>query len=674
MPRTILIADNNAFYRQVLGDFFRSEGYEVAIAADGMEALEKVSAGGVDFVLLDLIMPRIDGARLCRYIKSQPGLSSIPVVILSGILADEIDGIESINADAYVAKMPMDQLQSMLRKVFAALDGRPAEPVLEGFEKMYRREVVLELLEERRGHDVILNAIAEGIVEMNVDRRVLKTNRVFDRMVGLSGTELLSRPIDALFPQARPAIDALFQSLDEMNCGPSSTILAHEGRSLRLRLHRLAAGLAEPTSHAAIRKAAEENPKVRLLDLETLPGFVMLIEDVTEQMRAQEERDRFREKMARSERMSAFGIFVGGAAHELNNPLTAVLGYSQLLAGRQLPEDLKEPLRKIEAGATRCKAIVENLLVFSRRGKPEKRPEHINRLVRAAILESSADASVAGVDIETQLGEPLPLVEVNAEEIVQALVAVLDNAIRAAGALTGKRAVRVRTSTEDGFIKVDVCDTGPGIPREILPKIFDPFFGTRGVGQGKGLGLSVAYGIVRSHAGSLSARNLPDGGASLTIRMPCGALVEPETAGDPAPDGEQRPRAGSAPRRRNARILIVDDEPVVLDLLTDLLAPLYEVETASNGRDGLSRLSRESYDLIILDIKMPDMTGRQMYEALLAMRPSAAERVVFTTGDIVHEETHRFLERVGNPCLAKPFSLEALTDLVERCLSASGVL
>src|SRR6266850_320929 len=150
MSRTILVVDNNAFYRQGLSDFFKSEGYEVAVAGDGVEALERITAGGVDFIILDLIMPRIDGGRLCRFLKSHPTYAHIPVIILSGILADEIEGFDSIKADAYVAKMPMDQLQVMLRTVLQKLETRQAAPLLEGFEKMYRREVVLELLEERR--------------------------------------------------------------------------------------------------------------------------------------------------------------------------------------------------------------------------------------------------------------------------------------------------------------------------------------------------------------------------------------------------------------------------------------------------------------------------------------------------------------------------------------------
>jgi len=669
LPRTILVVDNNAFYRQVLGDFFRAEGFEVAVAGDGVEALERIMAGGVDLVLLDLIMPRIDGARLCRFMKSQPEFSSIPVIILSGILADEIDGIESINADAYVAKMPMDQLQVMLRRVLAQIDARkdastPA-PVLEGFEKMFRREVVLELLEERRSHDAILDAITEGIVELSEDRRILKANAVFERMVSQSASDLIACRVGDLFPDARPAIDALFESVKERSGQAASGIVTRRGRSIRMRLHSFHGGpLKGTTFDPTLARAAAENPKVRLLQSEKLPGFILLIEDVTEQLRAQEDRDRFRERMARSERMSAFGIFVGGAAHELNNPLTAVLGYSQLIETRELPEDVRAHLRKIEAGASRCKAIVESLLVFSRRGRPATKPGNLNGVVAEVVRECGQTAKDSGVTVRSDpAAGPMPA-EMNAEEIAQALEAILDNAIRAASAGAELHEVRVRTLQEDGFLAVEIEDSGPGIPPETVGRIFDPFFGTREVGQGRGLGLSVAYGIVRVHGGSLSARNLPGGGACLTVRIPSTAPADASSA----IDTERVPVAGGL---RPARILIVDDEPVVLDLLSDFLGATYHVETARNGRDGLSKASKAEYDLILLDIKMPDMTGNQMYEALTTVRPLMAERVVFTTGDIVQEETRRFLDRVGNPYLSKPFSLDALTEMVDRILAAS---
>lgn len=666
MPRTILIADNNAFYRQVLQDFFRAEGYETALVSDGVEALEKITEGGIDVVLLDLIMPRIDGARLARFMKAHPTLRSIPIVILSGILADEIEGFESIGADAYVAKMPLENLKSVLRRVFADLSAGRSQPVIEGFDNMYRREVVLELLEERRAREIIQNALTEGLVELSDDRRVLKTNRAFELMLGRTGSELLSVRIEDLFDESREAISALFEGLERSGGDLAGGVVPRQGRAFRLRVHPLAdRDAARSVMHPKLLKIAEQNPKVRILQPGKLPAFILLIEDVTDQIRTQQERDLFREKMARSEKMSALGLFVAGTAHELNNPLTAVLGYAQLLAGKNFPPDVKAGLGKIEAGAVRCRAIVENLLVFAHRGQTERRRHEVRALVDQAVEECTSKEQAACVEVLVESAGAVPPVEAGAAEMIQAIAAVVDNAIHAAAEAAGPAQVRVRVVHDSGYGVIEVTDSGPGIPAGIRDRIFDPFFTTLDVGQGKGLGLSVAYGIVRAHSGSITAGDAPGGGAAVTIRIPCARVAESRDARSDA----QVPAARTADR--GARILVVDDEPVVLDLISDALGSSHRIETAANGREGLIKAGKESFDLILLDMKMPDMTGRQMYEALAALRPDMADRVVFTTGDTVQENTRRFLDSLSNPCLSKPFSLDALGEIVDRMLAAS---
>lgn len=664
MPKSILIADNNAFYRQVLGDFFRDEGYDVSIAADGVEALERITAGGVDVLLLDLIMPRIDGARLCSFLKSHPEYSSIPIVILSGILADEIDGIERIRADAYVAKMPMDRLQPTLRRVFDSLEGGGTdEPVVVGFDKMHRREVVVEFLEERRVRDTIQNELAEGIVELNDDGRILRTNRAFEELVGRTAEQLLSQPIADLLGESRDALAVLFRDAQKSRNGPSTALIGYGGRTLRLRLHALhVKGAVARKIRNVLDRAAEENHKVRLATPEMFPGSVLLVQDITEEVTAQRERDRFRESMARSANMSALGHFVSGAAHELNNPLTGVLGYAQLLAEWELPADVTAALAKIEAGASRCKAIVDNLLIFSRRSESQREPESMNELALSAVEECRARPSAEGLEIRTDFAEALPRVHVNGPEILQALTALIENAALAAREGTAPPRVVVSTSGEEGGVLVEVMDSGRGIPPAILPKIFDPFFTTREVGRGRGLGLSVASGIAQAHGGRITARNLPREGACVAFTIPSVTAAARMAGGSAARAEESGERA---------RILVVDDEPVVLELLSDLLGEAHAVETAANGREGLAKAEEVAYDVIFLDIRMPDMTGRQVYEALLATRPALADRVVFTTGDTVQEETRNFIDVVGQPCLAKPFSIDTITEIVERMLAAS---
>ncbi len=660
-PRKLLIADNNTFYQQVLGDFFREEGYEVVVASDGVEALERIAAGGVDVIILDLIMPRIDGARLCSFLKSHPVYSSIPVVILSGILADEIEGIETIRADAYLAKMPMELLQTTLRRVLSELEAKPAAPVLAGFEGMFRREVVVEFLEEKRVRETILDSLAEGIADLSEVGLILRTNRAFEEMAGRSAEDLLSRPLAQVFPESEKPLAALFRDARGGGPGPFAAVLRSGERAFRFRLHGLKETPEAETKIRALKtRAAHENEKVRLRLAQQLPGYVLLVQDITEEVRAQEEREKFRERIARTERMSAFGMFVAGAAHELNNPLTGVLGYAQLLTDRVKDPDVRASLSKIESGANRCKAVVDNLMVFSRRGERERRAEPVEAILDEVVQECEPRAQSCGVLLRREIVGPLPRVSVRRSEVVQALVAIVENGILAAATGQRPKDVRICAMADCGSVNFEVTDSGPGIPESVLPRVFDPFFTTRDVGDGRGLGLSVAFGVARSHGGTISADNRPGGGARISFRVPSAAAGEETLA-----------PARRLARRSGGRILIVDDEPVVVELLADYLGDDFEVETASNGREGLERSQQKSFDLIFLDIRMPDMSGREMFETLRAVRPVLADRVVFTTGDVVQEDTRKFLDSVSQPCLPKPFSLEAVSEMIDRILGAS---
>lgn len=664
MARKLLIADNNTFYQRVLGDFFREEGYEVVVASDGVEALECVAGGGIDVVLLDLIMPRIDGARLCSFLKSHPDYRSIPVVILSGILADEIDGMETIKADAYVAKMPMEKLQETLRRVFRDLELRPAGPLVMGFEGLYRREVVVEFLEEKRVRETILDSLAEGIVDLSDDGRILRSNKAFEELLGMRSEELLSRPLAEVFPGYSHSLSVLFRDAARGSGRPSSALIRMEERTFRFRLHQLAHSPDVVEKLKGLKsKAAEENEKVRLRLQGQLPGYVLLVQEITEEVKAQEERNKFRERMARSERMSAFGMFVAGAAHELNNPLTGVLGYAQLLAEKVQEPELKSALSKIETGAIRCKAIVDKLMVFSRRGEGGRREESTIAVLEEVLRECRPRAEARGIQIHTDIAEPLPHLRIMRTDVVQALAAILDNAIRAAAEGRSPGAVWLSASADCGSVNFEVSDSGKGIPPNLQGRVFDPFFTTRQVGQGKGLGLSVAFGVARAHGGTVFATNSPGGGARVSLRIPCdGSLT-----------AEERTDEAESPRAEGGRILIVDDEPVVQEVLSDFLGGDFTVEKASNGREGLAKAEADSYDLIFLDIRMPDMSGQEMFEALRATRPHLADRVVFTTGDVVQEETRQFLDSVSQPCLPKPFSLDAVTEMVNRIIGASRV-
>jgi CheY-like chemotaxis protein len=246
------------------------------------------------------------------------------------------------------------------------------------------------------------------------------------------------------------------------------------------------------------------------------------------------------------------------------------------------------------------------------------------------------------------------------------LLNLISNAQYAMTRHRGSGRLAVRTRSADGCVQVRVEDDGPGIAREHLARIFDPFFTTKPVGEGTGLGLSISYGIVRDHGGRIWAESDPARGTSLVVEIP----VRHDTgarageAGGPSGDLEAIGRP--------LRLLVVDDEPVILDLLVDALAGgRHAVDTAAGGAEAIRKLEKGRYDLLLLDLKMPGLDGRQVFEAIEARWPELRRRVVFASGDTVHLETRAFVARTGRPCVDKPFRLETLTAILAEVAAAA---
>jgi CheY-like chemotaxis protein len=231
----------------------------------------------------------------------------------------------------------------------------------------------------------------------------------------------------------------------------------------------------------------------------------------------------------------------------------------------------------------------------------------------------------------------------------------------------GRGRLMLRSGVENDSIFVTCTDSGPGIAGEHLGRIFDPFFTTKEVGKGTGLGLSLSYGVMREHGGTISVRNLPEGGTEFRLELPV-RMAETGVQGT-----VRRIPSRLAPAGK--RILVVDDEQTVLDLLADLLSSRgHVVETAGNGKEALDLLTDrpDEFDLVITDMKMPVMDGRTLHLQLKARDAAMAARMIFATGDTVSEEARAFLDSTGNPVVSKPFRLEEVDDVIEQLFGPAG--
>jgi signal transduction histidine kinase/ActR/RegA family two-component response regulator len=389
-------------------------------------------------------------------------------------------------------------------------------------------------------------------------------------------------------------------------------------------------------------------------------GWLELYYDVTGERQIQS-------KLLQTEKMAAVGQLVSGIAHELNNPLTAIMGYGQLLLGQGLPPEQYSEASKVFQQAERARRIVKNLLYFARENEPERTRVDLNEIVERTLALRSYELRVENILVECELAADLPETMADPYQLQQVVLNLLMNAEQALLQERGQGKVKIKTRMADGHrIALEISDDGPGIPREIASRIFDPFFTTKPPGVGTGLGLSIVYGIVKQHGGEVTFENQSGGGTRFAVELP---VLE-------IPAGEREPAApefaSDSQPVRCGRILVVEDEPSVAQLIVDVLREEgHQVEAVLESQEGLARLSRAQYDLVVCDLRMPRLDGPAFYEALIRAGSPAQNHILFVTGDTLAPRTMQFLERSKLPYLAKPFLVEELKLAVNRRLERS---
>ena len=380
----------------------------------------------------------------------------------------------------------------------------------------------------------------------------------------------------------------------------------------------------------------------------------------TQQLEAQ------RAALFQAEKVAAMGQLLAGVAHELNNPLSAIVGYTQLMLMRIDSGPMAEQLDRVAQSAERCTRIVKNFLSLARRHLPQRQRVRLNALVEEAVELLAYPFRIDNVEVTCRLGKDLPQMWADPHQLQQVLVNLLTNAHHAMRAAAQPRRIVLTTRYETATDRVvlTVADSGPGVPTDLQARIFEPFFTTKSPGQGTGLGLSLCRGIVEGHGGALRLETTPGGGATFVAELPIG--VAP-TALEEAPVVE--------PMRPTVRktILVVDDEPDVATLLAEALAlDGHQVDTVHNGSDALERLRGRGYHLIFSDMKMPGMSGAEFYRTVAQNLPGVERRMIFVTGDSMNVTTRRFLEETGAASLGKPFGIDEIRRLVHAHPASIG--
>ena len=476
------------------------------------------------------------------------------------------------------------------------------------------------MVEQLRLFHQAIRAIGEAVVILDLEGRVIFVNEAFKRMYRWSEAEAVG---------ATPASEgSRFDPPEIMKQIFTETLTGGWQGELRSR-----------------RKTGEEFPvfltTAPVLDDQRKPvALVGVSRDLTQLKLLQAQ-------LLQAEKLAATGQLAAGVAHEINNPLSVILGFSSLALQKHPPQALADDLDTIRTETLRAAKIVRDLLTFARPAPHERLPADLNEILRHTLALQAYHLATDQIEMIWQLTEPLPKILADRGQLQQVIMNLVLNAHQAMKTAHGRGTLRIETGNQGHEVWAKIIDDGHGIAPGFLPRIFDPFLTTKPVGQGTGLGLSVSYGIVQAHGGQLLAESTPGQGATFTILLP----VAPSGADAIAPASSVHPVSGRA-----LSVLVVDDEPSVARLLALMVEQLgHRAEVVHSGREALARLEQGSYDLVTLDLRMPQMSGQEVWRRLRTF--PRCPRVIFVTGDFASDEARTFLATAGQPYLEKPFQL-----------------
>ncbi len=537
----------------------------------------------------------------------------------------------------------------------------------------------------------------DALLVTALDGTVLDTNEAMIRLYRVNRGEVLGRYFGQLI------------SADEREMARRRQIVWAQGRGTFLDRGRRPDGSEFPVE-----------VEIRVVELGGQRRFLSLVRDLSDQERLQRE-------LLQAQKMEALGQLVSGVAHELNNPLAAIIAFSQLLRGDdRLPEDMKHDAGLLVQEADRTRRIVQNLLDFARQRPPERRPTSIATLVQSVLELQSYALGTNRIQVGVDIPDALPEVDLDRAQLQQVLLNLTINAIQAirsrergqpahiwiTASLVRARALSStiksdRPAEDQRRVRLAIRDDGPGVPEGARARLFDPFFTTKQPGEGTGLGLSVSFGIVAAHGGHLWYEPGPaEVGSSFIIELPVRAKMTddrrvaealgvtvpmpasvddrqepiaappaPVESAAPAPVESQPPVRVGHPNHTPSRprVLALDDEPSIRAFLRKALAAAgMDCAPFQDGAQALDGLRESTYDVMLIDHRMAGMSGTEFYEAAVSFRPELANRAVFMSGDVLNPDLRGFATQRGIRLLAKPFDIDAVIRVVHEVLTAAS--
>jgi len=636
-PSTILIVDDTPTNLHVLFDFLRDSGFRVLVAQSGQSALQKAEYAKPDLILLDILMPGMDGFETCQVLQSQPTTKDTPIIFMTA-LSETVDKVKGLRLGAvdYITK-PFQQ-EEVLARIQLHLNLRNLTRQVQEQNTQLERQIQerMQAEERLRQREAQLRLITDALPIMlsYIDREH------YYRFVNRGYEDWFQRPRNEIQNQhIRDLVgDALYQDLlPRLNQALSGESVTFENTLPR-----------DGVSHDL------EITYVPHFDKGEVRGMYVLIQDITE-------RKQLERQLLRSQRLESLGNLASGIAHDLNNVLTPILLSVQLLEMKYVDEQSQRWLELLERNTKRGADLIRQVMAFVRGMEGNHtliQPEQLLLEIKELVDETFPKS----ITVATQIPSELWAVSGDSTQLHQVLMNLCVNArdampeggqlrISAENFEVDEVFVRTYPDAKTGaYVRITVADTGTGIPAAILDRIFDPFFTTKELGKGTGLGLSTVLGIVKSHGGFTLVSSTAHQGTQFSVFLPAIAPIISASAEE-----------GSLPRGQGEMVLIVDDEAAIREVTqTSLEIYGYQTLTANDGIEAISLYVQNpgAIDLVIVDMMMPSMDGALAIRTLKKINPSV--QIIAVSGLITSELCQDVMDTEVLAFLSKPFTTRDL--------------
>jgi PAS domain S-box-containing protein len=525
----------------------------------------------------------------------------------------------------------------------------------------------------------IVESSDEAIIGQTLEGIITSWNRGAARLYGYTTAEVLGQPIALLVPPESP--DELPRILGRLQRGEriehyETQRLHKDGTRLDVSLTispiRDSTGRITGASKIArditARKRAEEAlrnlndtlaQRVAERTAELSQANAALQAEILHHRQAREQLEHQQETLAHREKLAAMGSMLASVAHELNNPLAVVMMQADLLREEAGSGSLAAHATELLQAAEQCVEIIHHFLSLARQQPLRSTRVELNTVVETAMKLLTYPLRVDTIRVHQRLAYDLPALWADPHQLQQVVVNLVTNAHQALRETTRARQLTITTWADHAQQRVvlEVADTGPGIPPAVQQRIFEPFFTTKPPGVGTGLGLPICLGIVEGHGGTMSVESVLGRGTVARVALPFA----------PVPADVLPPEPAIPPAASEKSILIVDDEPGITRTLAYLLRrDGHTVETAANGRLAIEKCQERDYDLILCDLRMPELDGPGFYQELMRHHTDLCQRVMFLTGDTLSPDAQAFLEHTGVPQLYKPFTASMVRKAIQR--------